>query len=626
MEDKDRIEYHYDEEGSLNSDDSKDFKPEAITSRELIAKKSRNSYDSQRSSHRNSLNSRILSGTKTNHSEHSRFMTTLRDEYHLDHDEHYQKGTQAEVALADELEKVSRRSTRATREQSRKERESVEKKDDERYDSQEMSVDMQEKMEEKPVDPKLDSGYAWVVAVCTMFCIVCSWGPNSGYGVFLSYYISHDTFKGATQYDYSLIGGLVMFFAQGLAPLSVMTYRVFGFYICCFIGVFIQSCGYILASFATKLWQLYLTQGVLVGLGFVFIYIPPTVVLATYFKKYRAFAFGIAVGGAGVGGVLFSLSINKVIKDAGNQRWALRMCCFVTLAIAIVAILMIRPRDDHMPIKDRLNFTYIKDAAKVIFNFKLFKKFPIIVLAFWYGIVMLGYILMLFSISSFASLIGLLSQQGTNATAIMNAGQAIGRPIIGISGDKVGRSNLVAGVCLTSSILLWAFWINVNSFGSLYAFSIVIGLFIGVGPVSCQPLAADILESPKDLPAAWSGLNMFVSFFCLTAEVIALAMRKPELPKPFLHIQIFSGACFFFCFLLTLIVREALVKNRLTARLEHLKVTLPGRETEDSTKRGSTEEYLSEEDLLRTRAERYQGLLGGNPINYFLRMFYPVRI
>ena len=625
MKDEHGVEYLYDEEGSLNSDESKDFRPEAITSRELVAKKSRTSYDSQRSSHRNSLNSRVLSGTKTNHSELSRFMTTLRDEYHLDHDEHYQKSTQAEVALADELEKVSRRSTRpTTREQSRKG--SFEKKHDEKEEVQDISVDTEEKLEEKIHDPKLDSGYAWVVAVCTMFCIVCSWGPNSGYGVFLSYYISHDTFKGATQYDYSLIGGLVMFFAQGMAPISVMTYRVFGFYICCFLGVFIQSCGYILASFATKLWQLYLTQGVLVGLGFVFIYIPPTVVLATYFKKYRAFAFGIAVGGAGVGGVLFSLSVNKVIEDTGNQRWALRMCCFVTLAIAIVAILMIRPRDDNTPIKQRLNANYIKEAAKVIFNFKLFKKIPIMVLALWYGIVMLGYILMLFSISSFASLIGLLSKQGTSATAIMNAGQAIGRPIIGISGDKVGRSNLVAGVCLVSSILLWAFWINVNSYGSLCAFSIVIGLFIGVGPVSCQPLAADILESPKDLPAAWAGLNMIVSFFCLTAEVIALAMRKPQLPKPFLHIQIFSGACFFFCFLLVLIVREALVRNRLKARLEHLKMGSPNQGTEDSTKSGETEGYLPEEEILRNRAQRYERLLGRNPINYFLRMFYPVRI
>ena len=56
-----------------------------------------------------------------------------------------------------------------------------------------------------------------------------------------------------------------------------------------------------LSTAATSIAVLYLTVGVLTGLGFGLIYLPAIVSVSIYFEKKRAFATGIAVCGSGLG-------------------------------------------------------------------------------------------------------------------------------------------------------------------------------------------------------------------------------------------------------------------------------------------------------------------------------------
>jgi hypothetical protein len=46
-----------------------------------------------------------------------------------------------------------------------------------------------------------------------------------------------------------------------------------------FLGIFSQTLGFILASFASQIYQLYLTQGLLVGFGIGLTWIPSIAVL-----------------------------------------------------------------------------------------------------------------------------------------------------------------------------------------------------------------------------------------------------------------------------------------------------------------------------------------------------------
>ena len=71
-------------------------------------------------------------------------------------------------------------------------------------------------------------------------------------------------------------------------------------------GTVLAAAGMALSTVATSIFVLYLTVGVLTGLGFGLIYLPAIVSVSIYFEKKRAFATGIAVCGSGLGTFLLS--------------------------------------------------------------------------------------------------------------------------------------------------------------------------------------------------------------------------------------------------------------------------------------------------------------------------------
>jgi hypothetical protein len=60
------------------------------------------------------------------------------------------------------------------------------------------------------------------MAICGRLAIFSTWGSNTSHGVFLNYYLSNQTLANTKEYDYAFIRGLVMFFAQFLAPIATL--------------------------------------------------------------------------------------------------------------------------------------------------------------------------------------------------------------------------------------------------------------------------------------------------------------------------------------------------------------------------------------------------------------------
>lgn len=477
--------------------------------------------------------------------------------------------------------------------------------------------------------PPPDKGFAWVIAVICMLAVVATWGSNAAFGVFLQYYLDNDVFTGATKYDFALIGGIVVCLAQALCPFAAILYRTIGIKAIITVAIILQTLGYILASFATKLWQLYLCQGFVVGLSFSLIFVPATLILPTWFVKYKALAFGILVSGAGVGGVVFSLSINRVFHMTGSQHWGLRLTALMAL-ISALPCYFLRPRTEKpVPIKQRLLKLFIMENAKVIFDLSVMLDVPILVHALWFLLASIGYVLMLFSLSSYATSIGLSASQATSLTAILNGGQAIGRPLFGLLGDLVGRSNAACVGCLLLSIWLWAYWINATTFGALIPFSLLLGLVVGIGYIMGQPICLDLLRQPNKLGQAWSGMNIMVGLASLVAEVIAVALTK-DTGRRYLNVQIFVGCCFFACFLIMLYLRNVLVARKLERLICASKTELTKfnatKTTYLTTETLENKDIQQEMDMLNERIEEYQRLLHPTFMCWIVRTFYPVRV
>ncbi|KAK6197440.1 membrane transporter [Scheffersomyces amazonensis] len=464
----------------------------------------------------------------------------------------------------------------------------------------------QEEYKDYPKDGK----FAMLISICAMLLSVSSWGVNSAYGIFLNFYLTTNQFPGATEYEFALIGGLVVFLAQFCGSLSIVIYKTIGFKKTTMLGVVIQTTAYILSSISTKIWHLFLTEGLLVGISFSLTFIPSTVLLPTWLDKRMSTGLAICSSGAGFGGVIFSLAINALINLTGNQRWALRMCAIVTCVISCACIAIIRERRINKKVEPpKLSFQLFKENMGQSLDLKLYKYYVVCLLCGFYTIAVFSFILLLFTMASYAKSNGLNYDQSSVLTSLLNGFQVIGRPLMGITGDKIGRINTTAIVSITASLTLYAYWINATSYGSLIGCCILLGLCIGVGGTMSQSIGSDLLilidGKPDRLPALWSNMNIVSSIFCLVAEVIALAMVVPSSSHPFLHTQIFVASCFMVCFILMLLIREWTIRVTLQKRLSP-----------------NCLEKIHNQKVI----EMYQRLLQPNTLRFLQRMFYQMGV
>lgn len=67
------------------------------------------------------------------------------------------------------------------------------------------------------------------------------------------------------------------------------------------VGSVLVTVGMLMTGLCSQYWQLMLAQGVMVGLGSGFLFLPSIAVLPQYFEKRRALATGIGSSGSAIG-------------------------------------------------------------------------------------------------------------------------------------------------------------------------------------------------------------------------------------------------------------------------------------------------------------------------------------
>ena len=67
------------------------------------------------------------------------------------------------------------------------------------------------------------------------------------------------------------------------------------------LGTLLAVLGMFLTSIGHVYWQIFLSQGVMMGLGFGFLYLPAPAIVSQYFQRRMALAMGIASAGSAVG-------------------------------------------------------------------------------------------------------------------------------------------------------------------------------------------------------------------------------------------------------------------------------------------------------------------------------------
>ena len=100
-------------------------------------------------------------------------------------------------------------------------------------------------------------------------------------------------------------------------PLTSILCDRFGCRRVAFAGALLSMIGLFLTSLVTQLHFMYLTYGLLWGIGSSFSFVPSIVILGDYFDKRLSLANGLATSGSGVGSLLASPAINYSLRVVG---------------------------------------------------------------------------------------------------------------------------------------------------------------------------------------------------------------------------------------------------------------------------------------------------------------------
>ncbi|KAG9097979.1 hypothetical protein FS749_004986 [Ceratobasidium sp. UAMH 11750] len=205
--------------------------------------------------------------------------------------------------------------------------------------------------------------------------------------------------------------------------------------------------GQLCASFCHNFWSIFLTQGVMQGLGTGVILPMIFSIPSKWFRKHRGAATGIVIAGSSLGSAVPSLVVQAMLTRIGFHK-TLLIYSFVQGAVMLVGFVLIKTRSRKS-----------QPQAKR-------KKIDGYLTPFVYISVYTG-----------EKLPHISSQLANLPISIISFASAIGRTSVGISADRIGFINAFILVLLFSSFcqaVLWNF--AAESYAGIMVFSILYGL------------------------------------------------------------------------------------------------------------------------------------------------------
>ncbi|ORX61912.1 MFS general substrate transporter [Hesseltinella vesiculosa] len=384
-----------------------------------------------------------------------------------------------------------------------------------------------------------NGGYGWVVAICGFLSNFVMFGFASIWGVFSAAFASSTLEGKATTLELMGIGSVAIAGLNLMTPLSPLL-AMLGARAVMLIGTVLLSLGIILTSFGYEVWHIYLSQGVLFGVGASLVYMTVVAVIPQYFSTRRGIAMGISSAGTGIGGLALSPMANSLIEKYGIP-WAYRIIGLMSFGILLISTCLIRTRQPRpTSFKFPIQFSMLKDLDFVLWLLGA-------------AVALMGYFTPLFYIPKYGLSIGLTRSQCSNLIAICCAMNAAGRLILGYVADRIGRLNMYIASNLLAGLLCCLLWRYATTYDTMIAFSVTWGLVCGTYFALAPPITAYIVGMEK----LSSGLSILflVSAASCTGPVIGAAIEQSTPGNGYIGVQMFSGVVYIFGGLLFIIIK-----------------------------------------------------------------------
>lgn len=161
------------------------------------------------------------------------------------------------------------------------------------------------------------------------------------------------------------------------------------------------------ASFTSEIWHLVLSQGIAFGAGMGFLFTGSVGLIPQWFTRRRSLANSIGTAGSGFGGLTYSLAAHAMLTTVG-LAWSFRILALIVFVANALCSFLARDRNKEV------------GAVHQAFRRELFTKLDFYLYLAWGFFTILGYIIVVFSLASYASAVGFTSTQGSILAAVFN--------------------------------------------------------------------------------------------------------------------------------------------------------------------------------------------------------------
>ncbi|XP_011146128.1 monocarboxylate transporter 10 isoform X2 [Harpegnathos saltator] len=292
----------------------------------------------------------------------------------------------------------------------------------------------------------------------------------------------------------ALVGSLTIGTTFFLSPVAGILTDKFGIQMTTFAGGAIASGGLLLSSLLTdKVELLYLTYGVMYGLGASLAYTPSLVILGHYFKKYIGLVNGIVTAGSSIFTTLIPYLIEFLLRRFGLEG-TLRSLAVLTALIMACAILF-KPIPVNVPQEDEKgpkSKAKLRNCMKEIVNVSIWKRKRYVLWACSIPLALFGYFVPYVHIGKFV-IMTFKDADGKLPVMCIGITSGIGRLVFGYIADlpKVNRILLQQISFISIGILTMLLPVT-KSFVVLLIISLGMGLFDGCFISLLGPIAFDI--------------------------------------------------------------------------------------------------------------------------------------
>ncbi|KAH7890615.1 MFS general substrate transporter [Phlebopus sp. FC_14] len=380
---------------------------------------------------------------------------------------------------------------------------------------------------------------AWMTILGGWLITTSTWGYVNAFGVYQDVYTRSDT---ASASNVSWIGSTQLFFllAVGLPAGKLLDAGYFRYTNIFGSLLYVFSLFMVSLAHPDKYYQVYLSQGLGLGIGAGLLYVPAVAVQAHHWRKRRAFAMGVVVSsGSSVGGIFFPIMLNQLFNSSAGFQWGVRASAFVVLGLLAIANLLI---SDNPTLNKQVQSkppirTILTDVPYILSIFS-------VILIDW------GIFFPYFYLQLFAILHGVDADIAFYTLAVMNAAAIPGRIIPGMLADRFGPFNVMLPALVANAVLVFALF-GVSTTASTLVFAILYGFSSGAFLTLCAPCTAALARHPNEIGIRFGIAFSLTGLGALTGAPINGALLGQTFPwfKPI----IFSGVRlkFLVCFPVT---------------------------------------------------------------------------